>query len=134
MLAEFGIVVSQGIEKLRRRLPDILRDADWLGVVPRQHSSGGKFGLVHITKRGDAYLRHLLIHGAPRSVIASLARRDDAKSRWVKGLRERSGANVSAVALAANTHKLFGHSVSTGVKSVQHRWSEPPEYAEGSYL
>lgn len=177
LLAEFGLVVAQGIDKLRGQLPGILEDAEnglpalaretlaelleqlrhfdervahydrqierlaaqsapaqrlmkvegigsltatalvasvgdgkvfasgrqfaaWLGMVPRQHSSGGKFRLGHITKRGDPYLRRLLIHGA-RSVIASLPRREDAKSRWVKSLKERSDANVAAVALAA---------------------------------
>ena len=79
--------------------------AAWLGMVPRQHSSGGKFRLGHITKRGDPYLRRLLIHGA-RSVIASLPRREDAKSRGVKSLKERSGANVAAVALAAKHARI----------------------------
>jgi transposase len=182
LLAEFGLVVAQGIEKLRGQLPAILEDAEnglpalaretlnellkqlryfdervahydrqiaqlaaasesaqrlmavagigpltatalvasvgdakvfpsgrqltaWLGLVPRQHSSGGKFRLGAITKRGDAYLRKLLIHGA-RSVIATLARREDAKSRWAKGIKERRGANVAAVALAAKHARI----------------------------
>jgi transposase len=79
--------------------------AAWLGMVPRQHSSGGKFRLGAITKRGDGYLRKLLVHGA-RSVIASLSRREDAKSLWVKSLKERRGANVAAVALAAKHARI----------------------------
>lgn len=182
LLAEFGLVVPQGIEKRRRQLPDILEDAEnglpvlaretlsdlmaqlwhwdervahydrqiecwaansesaqrlmrvegigpmtatalvasvgdakvfgsgrqfaaWLGMVPRQHSSGGKFRLGAITKRGDPYLRKLLIHGA-RSVIANWSRRNDAKSRWVQQLKERSGANIAAVALAAKHARI----------------------------
>ena len=182
LLAEFGLVVPQGIETLKRQLPDILQDAEnglpalaretladlmaqvrhgdervahydgqiaqlaaqsepvqrlmklegigpltatalvasvgnaqvfdngrqfaaWLGMVPKQHSSGGKFRLGHITKRGDPYLRKLLIHGA-RSVMSTLSRRDDAKSRWVQQLKDRSGANIAAVALAAKHARI----------------------------
>jgi transposase len=183
LLAEFGLVVAPGIEKLRCQAPGILEDAEnglpalaretlnellkqlryfdervahydrqiaqlaaasesaqrlmavagigpltatalvasvgdaklfhsgrqlaaWLGMVPRQHSSGGKFRLGAITKRGDVYLRKLLIHGA-RSVIASLSRREDAKSLWAKSLKERRGANVAAVALAAKHARII---------------------------
>lgn len=79
--------------------------AAWLGLVPRQHSSGGKIRLGRITKRGDVYLRKLLIHGA-RSVIATLSRRHDAKSLWVQGLKERRSANGAAVALAAKHARI----------------------------
>jgi transposase len=182
LLAEFGLVVAQGIEKLRGQLPAILEDAEnglpalaretlaelqeqwrdldkrvaqydrqiaqlaaaseparrmmevegigpltatavvasvgdakvfesgrqfaaWLGMVPRQHSSGGKFRLGAITKRGDAYLRRLLIHGA-RSVLATLTRCRDAKSHWAKSVQERRGTNVAAVALAAKHARI----------------------------
>lgn len=190
LLAEFGLVVPQGIETLRGRLPDILEDAEnglpvlaretlsdlmeelrhgdervahydrpieplaatsepaqrlmkvegigpitatarvasvgdakvfdsgrqfaaWLGRVPRPHSSGGKFRPGHITQRGDPYLRRLLIHGA-RSVIATLSRRNDAKSRWVQPLKERSGANIAAVALAAKHARIVWALLTTG--------------------
>lgn len=73
--------------------------AAWLGVVPRQHSSGGKVRLGGITKRGDKHLRTLLIHGA-RAVLRHAHRKDDALSRWVEGLRVRRGSNVATVALA----------------------------------
>jgi transposase len=70
-----------------------------LGLVPRQHSSGGKAVLLGISKRGDTYLRSLLIHGA-RSVVLRAANKDDRLSRWVNRLRERRGVNKAAVALA----------------------------------
>jgi len=70
-----------------------------LGLVPRQHSSGGKEVLLGISKRGDKYLRSLLIHGA-RSVVLHAKHKEDALSRWVNRLRERRGTNKAAVALA----------------------------------
>jgi transposase len=74
--------------------------AAWLGLTPRQYSSGGKTVLGPITKRGDVVLRTLLIHGT-RAVLRLTAERADAKSRWVEALKARSCANVAAVALAA---------------------------------
>lgn len=73
--------------------------AAWLGLVPRQHSSGGKPRLLGISKRGDRYLRTLLIHGG-RSLLVGAARREDGLSRWAHGVRQRAGANRAAVALA----------------------------------
>lgn len=70
-----------------------------LGLVPRQHSSGGKAVLLGVSKRGDRYLRSLLIQGA-RSVLQKAARKDDRLSRWVNRLRERRGENKAAMALA----------------------------------
>ena len=72
--------------------------AAWLGLVPRQHSSGGKATLLGISKRGDSYLRTLLIHGA-RSVILA-ARRKTAQGGWLQELLKRRNPNVAAVALA----------------------------------
>ena len=71
----------------------------WLGLVPRQHSSGGKPRLLGISKRGDAYLRTLLIHGA-RAVMRTLARHDDPLSRWARQLAARRGIHKATVALA----------------------------------
>jgi len=62
----------------------------WLGLVPRQNSSGGKTSLGRITKRGDDYLRTLLIQGA-KAAVMSAHRRDDPISRWLVQLRERVG-------------------------------------------
>lgn len=70
-----------------------------LGLVPRQHSSGGKEVLLGISKRGDPYLRSLLVHGA-RAVLRQAHRKDDRLSRWVVKLKAERGANKAAVALA----------------------------------
>lgn len=72
--------------------------AAWLGLVPRQHSSGGKPNLLGISKRGDRYLRTLLIHCA-RSVIFA-ARRTGKQQGWIQDLIQRRNHTVAAVALA----------------------------------
>jgi len=72
--------------------------AAWLGLVPRQHSSGGKSNLLGISKRGDSYLRMLLIHCA-RAVIFS-AKRKGVQEGWVHELVKRRNHNIAAVALA----------------------------------
>ena len=73
--------------------------AAWLGLVPRQHSTGGRPRLLGISKRGDRYLRCLLIHGA-RAALRTAGRHEDRRSRWAVGVEERRGKNVAAVALA----------------------------------
>jgi len=73
--------------------------AAWLGLVPRQHSTGGKPRLHGISKRGDVSLRTLLIHGA-RSVLRFAARHADPTTKWLQGLQARRNANIAAVALA----------------------------------
>jgi len=70
----------------------------WIGVVPRQHSSGGKPTLLGISKRGDVYLRTLLIHGARSAIVA--AQRSASVNPWLAGLLQRRNPNVAAVALA----------------------------------
>ena len=72
--------------------------AAWMGLVPRQNSSGGKQTLLGISKRGDTYLRTLLIHGA-RSVIQYAEKKSD-ESSWLRKLMARRNKNVAAVALA----------------------------------
>lgn len=176
LLAEFGLVVPQGLHRLRRELPALLEEADntlpallseelavqtqrlreldaevqrlrqrieqqaraderahalmqrrgvgaviasafaaelgdprafkngrqvaaWLGLVPRQHSTGGKPILLGISKRGDAYLRTLLIHGA-RAVMRTADRHEDALSQWARTLKARRGVHKATVALA----------------------------------
>ena len=176
LLAEFGLIIPQGVSALRRGIPAILEDADnglsdsfrsvvarsyehfvaldeqidfytqqlsqlsrsdeacvrlqtipgfgpivasafrsavgdgrdykrgrdvsaSLGLVPRQHSSGGKQNLLGISKRGDRYLRSFLVHGA-RAVVAYAAGKDDPLSRWINRIRLERGANKAAVALA----------------------------------
>ena len=73
--------------------------AAWLGLVPRQHSTGGKPRLLGISKRGDVYLRQLLIHGA-RAMLRWVERKDDATSRWARDLKQRRHPNVAIVAMA----------------------------------
>ena len=76
-----------------------------LGLTPKQHSSGGKDRLLGISKRGDAHLRSILIHGA-RSVIRTAKLKDDRLSQWVTSLAERRHPNVAAVALANKTARI----------------------------
>jgi transposase len=80
--------------------------AAWLGLVPRQYSSGGKSRLQGISKRGDKYLRTLLIHGA-RSVLRYVASKTDARSRWLQELIARRGYNRAAVALANKNARVI---------------------------
>ena len=80
--------------------------AAWLGLTPRQHSTGGKQRLGAMTKHGDVYLRTLLIHGA-RAVLRTSSKHTDAKSRWAESLRRRRPDNVVAVALAAKTARTI---------------------------
>jgi transposase len=145
LLAEFGMVIPQGMAQLPKRVPEILEDGEnglpaqarqlfaglekiagigpitasalvasigeartlrsarqaaaWVGLVPRQHSSGGKERLLGISKRGDVYLRTLLIHGA-RSVVRRVQAQADQGNGWLKALLSRRNTNVAAVALA----------------------------------
>lgn len=176
LLAEFGLIIPQGLQHLRRQLPDLLEDADnslpallreelaiqsqrlreldaevrrltlrieqhvrsdtraqalmqrrgvgpliasafsaelgdprafkngrqvaaWLGLVPGQHSTGGKPILLGISKRGDAYLRTLLIHGA-RTVMRTADRHEDALTQWARSVKARRGVHKATVALA----------------------------------
>jgi transposase len=176
LLAEFGLIVPQGLHRLRRELPELLEDAHnslppllreelnlqtqrlreldaevqrltlriehqaradaragalmqrrgvgpliasafaaeigdphafkngrqvgaWLGLVPRQHSTGGQPILLGISKRGDAYLRTLLIHGA-RAVMRTADRHEDAVGQWARTVKARRGVHKATVALA----------------------------------
>jgi transposase len=80
--------------------------AAWLGIVPRQNSSGGKTSLGSITKRGDEYLRTLLVQGA-RSAVASAPKRSDAVSRWVVQLQHRIGWQKTLVAVANKNARIL---------------------------
>lgn len=79
--------------------------AAWLGLVPRQHSSGGKQTLLGISKRGDSYLRTLLIHGA-RAVLRVAERKAEHAGSWLAGIMERRNQNVAAVALANKNARI----------------------------
>jgi transposase len=77
----------------------------WLGLVPRQHSTGGKQRLGHITGRGDPYLRTLLVMGA-RSVLHSATRESDPLSRWALAVRARRGYHRACIAVAAKNARV----------------------------
>lgn len=80
--------------------------AAWLGLVPRQWSTGGKPRLGRITKHGDAYLRTLLVMGA-RAALQMAAGRSDRLSRWAIALKERRGYHRAVVALAAKNARIL---------------------------
>jgi transposase len=79
--------------------------AAWLGLGPREHSTGGKPRLLGISKRGNVYLRKLLIHGA-RATLRWVETKHDDRSRWLKALIERRGKNCAAVALANKNARI----------------------------
>jgi len=78
----------------------------WLGIVPRQNSSGGKASLGRITKRGDDYLRTLLIQGA-KAAVMSASKRDDPISRWLVQLTSRVGWQKACVAMANKNARIL---------------------------
>jgi len=80
--------------------------AAWLGLVPRQHSTGGKPTLLGISKRGDCYLRTLLIHGA-RSVVRVVEQQANHANQWLAGIMRRRNKNVAAVALANKNARII---------------------------
>lgn len=73
--------------------------AAFLGLVPRQHSSGNRQQLLGISKHGDTYLRTLLVHGA-RSALRVAHKKTDGRNRWVVAIKARRGENIACVALA----------------------------------
>ena len=90
------------------RFPSGRHFASALGLTPREHSSGGTRRLGRITKRGDTYLRTLLIHGARSALVAAHTARKrgqplDRTQQWALALAERKGHNKAAVALANKT-------------------------------
>lgn len=87
--------------------------AAWLGLVPRQHSTGGVPRLLGISKRGNNYLRRLLIHGA-RSVYMHMHRERFALGHWIDKLQERAHRNVVVVALANKIARMSWAVLTTG--------------------
>jgi transposase len=79
--------------------------AAWIGLVPRQYSSGGKQVLLGISKRGDAYLRSLLVHGA-RAVISAMRGKTDSSAGWLARLLARRHTNIAIVALANRNARI----------------------------
>lgn len=78
----------------------------FLGLVPKQYSSGGKQKLYGISKRGDVYIRNLLIHGA-RAVLRYSAKKDDKRSQWMNKLNDRRGHNRTCVAIANKNARVL---------------------------
>lgn len=80
--------------------------AAWLGLVPKQYSSGGKSRLGGITKQGDVYLRTLLVQGA-RGIVYQAGKREDRLSGWIKALVARAGVNKAVIAVAAKQARII---------------------------
>lgn len=87
--------------------------AAWLGLVPQQRSSGGKERLGSISKRGDGYIRRLLIHGA--RAIVGWRKRTSKPDRWIAGLLNRRPVNVATVALANKSARIAWALMSSGM-------------------
>ena len=87
----------------------------WLGLTPRQNSSGGKNSLGGITKRGDMYLRSLLIQGA-KSAVMTAHKRGDPISKWLYQLREKSGWQKAAVAMANKNARILWAMMTKGCR------------------
>lgn len=85
----------------------------WLGLVPKQHSSREKIRLSGISKRGDSYVRKMLIHGA-RSVVKTCENKNDKRSLWVADKKTRCGYNKAAVALANKNARTIWAIMATG--------------------
>lgn len=194
LLAEYGVIIPQGISHISRQLPDILEDAEneltvltreiffdlyeqfkrvtdavntytkkiehiakaddrcqrlskiegigplgataimaavenarvfkngremaaWLGLVPKQHSSGNRIRLSGITKRGDNYIRTLLIHGG-RSVVSVCDKKSDARSQWIQDKKKRCGINKAAVAVANKNVRIIWALLTSGEEYV----------------
>src|SRR5690606_13841815 len=79
--------------------------AAWVGLVPKQYSSGGKNKLGGITKRGDTYIRKLLVHGA-RTILLMSSKGRGRHTEWIESLRRRRRDNVVAVAMAAKQARM----------------------------
>jgi transposase len=76
-----------------------------MGLTPKHHGTGGKERILGISKRGDAYLRQLLVHGA-RSAVRAASGKEDGLSRWIRGLLVHKHSNVVTVALANKTARM----------------------------
>lgn len=102
VLTATALVAAVGNARTFTRGRDL---AAWLGLVPRQATTGGKPKLLGISKRGNAYLRTLLIHGA-RTALPGLAKSETPLGRWLKGLLKRAHRNVAIVALANKLSRI----------------------------
>lgn len=110
VLGATALVAAVGDGEAFRRARDM---PAWLGLVPRQMTTGGKPRLLGITKRGNRYLRTLLIHGA-RAALPSLSRQETALGAWLRALLARAHRNVVIVALAAKLARIAWASLRHG--------------------
>ena len=101
-LAATGLIAAAGRGLQFRKARDM---AAWLGLVPREYSTGGKTTLLGISKRGSCYLRRLLVHGA-RSCLLHLNRSRDRLGGWLDALQKRMHNNKATVALAAKMARI----------------------------
>jgi transposase len=85
----------------------------WLGLVPKQHSSGNKIVLGGITKRGDRYVRKLLVHGA-RAVVKTCENKVDKRNVWIADKKQRCGYNKASVAVANKNARIIWAVLATG--------------------
>lgn len=85
----------------------------WLGLVPKQHSSGNTIKLSGISKRGDQYVRKLFIHGA-RAALKNSGKKTDRRSLWMNNKKQRSGFNIAAVALANKNVRIVWAMLASG--------------------
>lgn len=101
-LAATALLAAAGSGRQFRKARDL---AAWLGLVPRQYSTGGKTTLFGISKRGNKYLRRMLVHGA-RSCVTHLDRTKDCLGSWVDSLEGRMHKNKVTIALAAKIARI----------------------------
>ena len=109
-LSATAIVAAVGDAKLFKNGRQM---AAWLGLVPRQYSTGGRQVLLGISKRGDSYLRCLLIHGA-RAVVTCSKHKVNTLNNWLKKLVEKKGMNKACVALANKNARIIWALMSKG--------------------
>jgi len=122
-----GPIVASGLVAAIGRAESFDRGRDlaaWLGLVPRQFTTGGKPKLLGISKRGNKYLRRQLIHGA-RAALPYVAERDTPLGRWVKGLMSRTHRNVVVVALPTSWRGSAGRCCSARNRLTPGRYPWP---------
>lgn len=105
-----AIVATVGNAKLFKNGREM---SAWLGLVPRQRSSGNNIRLSGISKRGDCYVRKLLIHDA-RAVVNYCDKKRDKKSVWIADKKNRCGYNKASVALANKNARIIWAIMATG--------------------
>lgn len=87
--------------------------AAWLGLVPRHVGSGGNIQMLGISKRGDRYLRCLLVHGG-RAVVSNAHKKKDSRSLWISRLKEKAGTNKASVAVAHKNARIIWSMITRG--------------------